>query len=76
VDNRENVKEDVKAKVEKPVLDEFAVQIFSSLGVNEPSDDLVKTYLKLKSLKDKLVPGRLSAEGFAFCVMLSDKGRK
>jgi len=54
-------------------IDEFAIEQFKALGYGTTLPDrLVRIYKAFKAHKDKLVPGRLSAEGFAFVCVLTD----
>lgn len=58
------------AEVEDRV-EEFAVTQFERLGFKgRLPDELVQTYNDFKRIKDRLNPGRLSAEGFALVVSL------
>lgn len=53
-------------------MDEIAVQSFEAMGFAHPfPKGLVDTYKKFKLCRDKLTPGRISAEGFASIVMLA-----
>lgn len=52
-------------------IDEITLSVFRGLGYKgRLPDELVRTFLDFKRTKDALVPGRLSAEGFAFVVTL------
>lgn len=52
-------------------VDEFAITQFEHLGFKgRLPDELVQTYNDFKRIKDRLNPGRLSAEGFALVVSL------
>lgn len=54
-------------------IDEMAVQAFESIGFKHPfPKELVDTYKKFKMCRDKLTPGRLSAEGYAACVVIAN----
>lgn len=61
-------------KNEKPEygIDEIAVQSFEAIGFTHPfPKELVDTYKKFKTCRDKLTPGRVSAEGFATITILA-----
>ncbi len=59
-------------KAKKYGLDEYSVSVFMALGVEEPfSEELILTYKKFKSLKDKLQPGFISPEGYASIVLIA-----
>lgn len=52
-------------------IDEHAVSMFKHLGFDgRLPDDLVRFYNDFKRVKDRLQPGRLSAEGYAVVVTL------
>jgi len=55
-------------------IDMHAVSMFKGMGYNEEKlpDSLVQFYNAFKTKKDKLFPGRLTAEGFATVAVLSD----
>jgi len=54
-------------------IDEFAAGIFDSLGyTGKLPDTMVNFYNALKRQKDAIKPGRLSPEGFATVIILSD----
>lgn len=55
-------------------VDEFGASMFGAMGYDKSAlpDNLVKTYNDFKVCKDKLQPGRLSAEGFATICLLAD----
>jgi len=54
-------------------IDESGVEAFKGMGYTKRlSNKTVMIYKALKSKKDKLQPGRLSPEGMAFVVVLSD----
>lgn len=54
-------------------VDPYAVEMFKSMGYNTKlSNNMVKIYKEAKSKKDKLTPGRLTNEGFAFVAILAD----
>ena len=52
-------------------IDEFAISMFQHLGFEgRLPDDLVQVYNDYKRTKDRLSPGRLTAEGYATVVTL------
>jgi hypothetical protein len=54
-------------------VDEYAATVFAAMGQPTPlPKSLVAAYQRLKAIKDHIHPGRLSPEGFAFVVLLSD----
>lgn len=54
------------------MMDEFSTSAFENIGFRQPFDKtLVDTFRYFKGLKDRLQPGRLTPEGFAFVAMLS-----
>ena len=54
-------------------LDGFAADIFKALGYPEPVPETVaKVYLAFKKHKDRIQPGRLTAEGYAMVCVLAD----
>lgn len=56
------------------MMDEFSVSAFEVMGFKQPfSDAIVSAFDKFKTLKDRLQPGRLTPEGFAFVAMLATK---
>ena len=76
---KEDTKTDGKEVVNKNSIenetrvDEFAVTMFASMGhKGKLSDATVKIYKEFKRRKDKLVPSRLTPEGFAFVSILAD----
>lgn len=62
-----------KDTVQTPVqIDEFAENMFVSLGFEKPLPaKLTVAYNTFKKLKDRMQPGRLSAEGFATVILLA-----
>jgi hypothetical protein len=53
-------------------VDEWALGMFAAMGYNgRLPDALVKVYNDVKTRKDKITPGRLSAEGFACVAVMS-----
>jgi len=51
----------------------YAVSIFESMGYKgRLPDTLVKIYLAFKKRKDRVLPGRLTPEGFALVLLLAD----
>ena len=54
-------------------IDDNAIEAFRGMGYEgRLSDNLVTIYKRVKSKKDDLQPGRLSPEGFAFVIVLSE----
>jgi len=55
-----------------PRVDEYAANMFGSMGYDRGKlpDPLVSLYNTVKSRKDKIMPGRMSAEGFSFLTVL------
>lgn len=54
-------------------IDDNAVKMFQSMGQKTRlSDNAVNIYKAFKSKKDKIQPGRLSAEGYAFVFVLAE----
>jgi hypothetical protein len=54
-------------------VDDFAVGMFTALGITgKLPDSIVEFYNEVKRRKDRLQPGRLSPEGFAFVSILAD----
>lgn len=69
----EKTQEEVEAEDR---VDEHALSVFECLGYKgRLPDDLVSIYNEFKRRKDMLQPGRVSAEGFAFIVLLVDLHR-
>ena len=63
---------EVEAPETETRVDEFAIDIFATLGyTGRLPDTLVRTYNEFKRRKDRQQPGRLSPEGFAFVDMLA-----
>jgi len=63
------------AKEDEPKMDEFAVSMFEIMGYGNKKDgrlpkELVRMYAEYKRRKDRLVPGRMSPEAFAFVATL------
>jgi hypothetical protein len=52
-------------------VDDFAASMFAAMGI-EVTSKIAASYNRMKILKDRLTPGRLSPEGFAFVVTLSE----
>ena len=72
-DNDNDVPAAKKSEYIETRVDDFAVNMFGSLGIKgKLPDSLVECYNEVKRRKDKLQPGRLSPEGFAFVSLLSD----
>ena len=58
-------------------IDEVAVQSFEAIGFKHPfPPELVSTYRKFKLVRDRLTPGRLSPEGFAAVVLITEMVQK
>jgi hypothetical protein len=58
-------------------VDEFAFDIFRSLGYKNPlPDELVETYQDFKRTQDTLAGGRLTPEGFCTVIALSRINRQ
>ena len=54
-------------------IDEHGIAQFQALGYKgRLPDNMVALYKAFKMTKDKILPGRLSAEGIAFVVTMSD----
>jgi hypothetical protein len=61
------------AVVIDPRLDEYSYSMIKYLGFVDPiPKGLVDVFLRVKTQKDKIFPGRLSPEGFAFVAVLHD----
>lgn len=59
-------------KAKKYGIDEYSISVFAALGVEEPfSEELINTYKKFKSLKDRLQPGFITPEGYASIVLIA-----
>jgi hypothetical protein len=59
-------------KAKKYGIDEYSISVFAALGVEEPfSEELINTYKKFKSLKDRLQPGFITPEGYAAIVLIA-----
>lgn len=53
-------------------MDEFSTSAFETMGFKQPFDSkLVESLRSFKALKDRLQPGRLTPEGFAFVASLA-----
>lgn len=53
-------------------IDQAAISMFGALGYKgRLPDKLVQTYNEFKRVKDRIQPGRLTAEGYAFVIVLS-----
>ena len=62
-----------KSIIEEERVDEFAVGQFQAMGHKVAlSDTTVKVYAEFKLRKDRLMPGRLTPEGFAFVDLMSE----
>ncbi len=62
-----------KSIVHEDRVDEFAIQAFKGMGHSTRlPDSTVLVYNEFKRRKDKLRPGRLTHEGFAFVSVLGD----
>ena len=58
-------------------MDEVAVQSFEVVGFKHPfPPELVSTYRKFKLVRDRLTPGRLSPDGYAAVVLLTELVQK
>lgn len=58
-------------------VDEHALSMFQHLGFSVPlPDGLVRAYGDFKRVKDRIRPGNLSAEGYAFVVSLFELKRE
>ena len=56
-----------------PQVDDFAQDMFEGMGFEAPlSESTVNLYKAYKRYKDKLNPGRVTPEGFAFVAVLAD----
>ena len=56
----------------EPLNDEHAKEMFKAMGYTDLPVSLINIYKAFKFKKDKLVPGKLSAEGFAFIAILAE----
>lgn len=52
-------------------MDDFSKSMFGAMGC-EVTESVEATFTEFKALKDRLQPGRLSPEGFAFVAMLAN----
>ena len=58
---------------EEDRIDEFGINAFQSMGyTGHLSDNAISVYKEFKRRKDKLQPGTLTAEGYAFISILGD----
>jgi hypothetical protein len=58
-------------------LDTFAESVFRDLGYDTESDThLLSTFISYKRAKDFLQPGRLTADGYATIVALTEMSRR
>lgn len=58
-------------------IDPFAEGVFRDLGYNTESDThLLTTFIRYKRAKDFLQPGRLTADGYATIVALTEMSRR
>jgi hypothetical protein len=54
-------------------IDEMAVQAFETIGFKRPFPaELVSVYKRFKLCRDKLTPGRLTAEGYAAVTVIAE----
>jgi hypothetical protein len=64
---------DIINPIEKETrVDEHARDMFKGMGYKELPESVINIYKAFKLKKDKLVPGKLSAEGFAFIAILAE----
>jgi hypothetical protein len=69
----ENEKQEVGSIEDEKRVDEFAISIFETMGLSgRLPDTLVEVYNEYKRRKDKMMPGRISPEGFAFILLIAD----
>ena len=70
----ETKKQDPKqVTVSQKTVDEFAAQVFESMGYDPKNlpESLVVVYQEMKIRKDRIFPGNLSPDWFAFCAFMS-----
>lgn len=53
-------------------IDEEGINAFQAMGYASLSDNMVLIYKEFKRRKDRLHPGRLTPEGYAFIAFLSE----
>jgi len=53
-------------------IDEFARSIFAHLGYDEITQTMADVYMRFKRIKDSQQTGRLTPEGFALVVVVSE----
>ena len=57
-------------------MDEATKSMFAAMGYpDEPDNELVEVYQKFKMNKDRIAPGRLSAEGYATIAALYEMNK-
>jgi len=63
----------IDSSIEDERLDEYAQSIFPVMGYpGKLPDSMIRIYREFKRRKDSFQPGRLTPEGFATVIMLSD----
>ena len=53
-------------------VDESTLLMLQDMGIGKPSENFVRFYQRVKILKDKVQPGRLSPEGVAIVASLAE----